>query len=207
MLRFLTAGLKRLPLSYANITASVALFIALGGASYAAVVLPAGSVGTKQLASGSVTPIKLSRGLASTGGTQADAIAVSGCIPAVAGGPQPSCPAPMRPPPLITRTLALPARANVVIHGEIQTEAETGAGPADVIIGATLDGEPLAAVTDQRIDTTADNSVDYQAYIPAVPRGTHVIALTAQGRTALTFGTFGPSIAAPSVSLIATATP
>jgi hypothetical protein len=40
-------------LTYANVLASVALFIALGGASYAAVQIPKGSVGTKQL---SATP-------------------------------------------------------------------------------------------------------------------------------------------------------
>jgi hypothetical protein len=41
-------------LTYANVVATLALFIALGGASYAAVVLPANSVGPKQLRSGAV---------------------------------------------------------------------------------------------------------------------------------------------------------
>ncbi len=36
-------------LTFANVMASVAMFIALGGASYAAVALPRNSVGTKQL--------------------------------------------------------------------------------------------------------------------------------------------------------------
>jgi hypothetical protein len=36
-------------LSYANVVASIALFIALGGGAYAAIKLPAGSVGTKQI--------------------------------------------------------------------------------------------------------------------------------------------------------------
>jgi hypothetical protein len=36
-------------LSYANVVASIALFVSLGGASYAAVTLPANSVGAKQL--------------------------------------------------------------------------------------------------------------------------------------------------------------
>jgi hypothetical protein len=43
-------------LSYSNIVASLALFVALGGASYAAVAIPPESIGTKQLRSGSVTP-------------------------------------------------------------------------------------------------------------------------------------------------------
>ncbi len=44
-----------------NAVAYVALFVALGGTSYAAVSLPAGSVGTKQLRNGSVTASKLAR--------------------------------------------------------------------------------------------------------------------------------------------------
>jgi hypothetical protein len=36
-------------LNYANIVASIALFVALGGGAYAAIKLPAGSVGTKQI--------------------------------------------------------------------------------------------------------------------------------------------------------------
>jgi hypothetical protein len=41
-------------LTYANITATIALFIALGGTSYAALQLPRNSVGSVQLRSGSV---------------------------------------------------------------------------------------------------------------------------------------------------------
>lgn len=46
-------------LSYANVVATLALFIALGGVSYAAVKLPANSVGTKQLKAGAVTGAKV----------------------------------------------------------------------------------------------------------------------------------------------------
>src|SRR4051794_18301245 len=41
-------------LSYANVTATLALFIALGGTSYAALTLPRNSVGSKQIRSRSV---------------------------------------------------------------------------------------------------------------------------------------------------------
>lgn len=47
-------------LTYANVMATVAVFIALGGASYAALKLPKNSVGAKQLKKGAVTPLKLS---------------------------------------------------------------------------------------------------------------------------------------------------
>jgi hypothetical protein len=48
-------------LSYSNVIASLALFVALGGASYAAVALPAHSVGTKQLKKDAITASKLKR--------------------------------------------------------------------------------------------------------------------------------------------------
>jgi hypothetical protein len=41
-----------------NLVAYLALFVALGGTSYAAVTLPANSVGTRQLKNNSITPIK-----------------------------------------------------------------------------------------------------------------------------------------------------
>lgn len=50
---------RRSHLSYANVMASIAVFIALGGGAYAAFKLPANSVGSKQLRSGAVTPAKV----------------------------------------------------------------------------------------------------------------------------------------------------
>ncbi len=49
-------------LSYGNVVATLALFIALGGVSYAAVTLPAHSVGTKQLKSDAITSAKVRNG-------------------------------------------------------------------------------------------------------------------------------------------------
>ena len=43
----------------ANVVAYCALFVALGGSSYAAIAVPRGSVGSPQLRNGSVTPAKL----------------------------------------------------------------------------------------------------------------------------------------------------
>jgi len=51
-------------LSYANVVATLALFVALGGASYAAIELPANSVGSRQLRHGSVSTQKLGFALA-----------------------------------------------------------------------------------------------------------------------------------------------
>ncbi|HTT95757.1 MAG TPA: hypothetical protein VMF55_13875 [Solirubrobacterales bacterium] len=49
-------------LTYANVMATVAVFIALGGAGYAAVKLPKNSVGTRQLKNGAVSGAKIKDG-------------------------------------------------------------------------------------------------------------------------------------------------
>jgi hypothetical protein len=59
-------------LTYANVMATVAVFIALGGASYAAIKLPKNSVGTEQLKNGAVTETKLSKGARATLAGDAD---------------------------------------------------------------------------------------------------------------------------------------
>jgi Collagen triple helix repeat (20 copies) len=50
---------RRRRLSYANVVSSLALFIALGGVSWAAATLPANSVGTRQLKDNAVTAEKV----------------------------------------------------------------------------------------------------------------------------------------------------
>lgn len=52
----------RSKITYANVVASIALFVALGGASYAAIKLPANSVGPKQLKANAVTGAKVKDG-------------------------------------------------------------------------------------------------------------------------------------------------
>jgi hypothetical protein len=52
----------RTRLTYANVVASLALFLALGGVSYAAVTLPKNSVGSKQIKSNAVTSSKVKDG-------------------------------------------------------------------------------------------------------------------------------------------------
>ena len=48
-------------LTYSNVMATIAIFVALGGGAYAAIKLPAHSVGTKQLKNRAVTPPKLAK--------------------------------------------------------------------------------------------------------------------------------------------------
>jgi hypothetical protein len=49
-------------LNYANLMATIAVFIALGGSAYAALKLPKNSVGTKQLKKNAVTGVKVKNG-------------------------------------------------------------------------------------------------------------------------------------------------
>jgi hypothetical protein len=51
----------RTKLTFANVVASLALFVALGGGAYAAAQLPKNSVGTAQIKNEAVTPAKLSQ--------------------------------------------------------------------------------------------------------------------------------------------------
>ena len=64
-------------LSYANVMATVAVFLALGGASYAAVSLPRDSVGTAQLRERSVTRSKLAARSVDTKRLRDDAVDAS----------------------------------------------------------------------------------------------------------------------------------
>lgn len=86
------SGRLRRHLSFANVMASIAVFIALGGASYAAVKLPKGSVGAAQIRKDAVTGAKV-RNATITGADVKDgsltAKDFSGTIAAGAGtGPQ-----------------------------------------------------------------------------------------------------------------------
>ena len=76
---------------YANVTATLALIVALGGTSYAAVVLPRNSVGSKQLKKGAVTNSKLRANAVTSGKVRNGALLARdfkvGQLPAGAVGP------------------------------------------------------------------------------------------------------------------------
>lgn len=61
-MRLPTLAALRRRLTYANVMATVAVFVALGGSSYAALSLPKKSVGTKQLKRNAVTSSKVRDG-------------------------------------------------------------------------------------------------------------------------------------------------
>lgn len=79
-------------LRFSNVIACVALFVALGGASYAAVSLPDNSVGTKQLQKKAVTASKIKRNAVTSGKVKDGSLHAgdfkSGELPAGPRGPQ-----------------------------------------------------------------------------------------------------------------------
>jgi hypothetical protein len=100
-------------LTYANVVATVALFIALGGASWAAISLPADSVGSRQLA----FPL----GVGSRTGATA-VILVDSCashIPCL----------PVAPSTLATKTVVLKRRSQLLVLGSASVSL-SGPSPA-----------------------------------------------------------------------------
>lgn len=69
-------------LTYANVIATLALFLALGGGAYAAFKLPKNSVGSKQIKAGAVNSSKVAEGSLLAGDFK------SGQLPAGAQGPK-----------------------------------------------------------------------------------------------------------------------
>jgi hypothetical protein len=82
----------RSKLTYANVMATTAVFIALGGGAYAAATLPFNSVGTNQLKRGAVTNTKLARDAVTSSkvkdGSLLKADFAAGQLPTGAQGPK-----------------------------------------------------------------------------------------------------------------------
>lgn len=77
----------RARLTYANVIATLALFIALGGTSYAVATLPRNSVGERQLKKGAVTSAKLRDGAVTRADLARDALITASRGPRGAEGP------------------------------------------------------------------------------------------------------------------------
>jgi hypothetical protein len=72
-------------LTYANVIATLALFIALGGASYAAVKLPKNSVGSRQIKNGAVTRAKIGKNAVTAASIAPGAITQTAINPSTLG--------------------------------------------------------------------------------------------------------------------------
>lgn len=172
-------------LTYANVTATLALFIALGGASYAAVELPAGSVGARQLQPAAITPSKLGFPLsvASTtdkhpqdltqdacnggGGESRPGEPAPDCFQASLGGPTPGREVHVH--------LQYPARLDIsAVVGLTKDGATTT--HAKVALGLVLDRGSAIASSAASINGGQTIQVPVQAVV-AARAGTHTVGL------------------------------
>lgn len=110
-----------------NAIAYLALFVALGGTSYAAVSLPAGSVGTRQLKNHSITPVKL-KSSAIAGSVRAWAIVdANGHVVASGGRPRVEVLTSLPGAYILRWGVVLPDRcsAQATVDGQLSQETET----------------------------------------------------------------------------------
>lgn len=172
-------------LSYANVVASLALFVSLGGASYAAIELPAHSVGSRQLKAGAVgtTALGFPVGIVGTTITRPQDLTKGGCN----GGEEllpGQAPPPCGPTPLLFAEgrevqihLKAPGRIYASVVVGLKNEGQIGTH-ADVMIGVVVDGHAIV-----RTGTTSAGGQTTQVPLEAVVRakaGEHTIGVAIQ---------------------------
>jgi hypothetical protein len=194
-------------LTYANVVATLALFIALGGASYASIVLPANSVGPRQLQTGAVHLRALSfpLGAASTIDQKVEEIGNGACNgPVFPGETPPPCVLPVR-------TYSTPGhqlRLNIHSAGRLLISAvagfnDRGAPGASaevtvrVIVDKSVESEAQAKMTSGQIF-----QIPAQALVP-VSAGAHTIGLSIEAD----YSSRPENVLVAPVSIIATAVP
>jgi hypothetical protein len=183
------------------VLAAIALFVALGGASYAITTLPDRSVGPRQLRSGAVTPPKLGLALGAAAVTRSDER-----VPSVYCPPGQVCPAIAFAPREIARTtVVMHRRGSVLILGTIEADEDAAGGPVRLQIGADASSCCDAATPfTQTLRPGESTTFTVQALIRNVGVGTHPVRLTATAT-----GNAGTSAGIPlaHVSLTAVALP
>ncbi|HEX4563977.1 MAG TPA: hypothetical protein VH115_05925 [Solirubrobacteraceae bacterium] len=207
------APLRRIAdrLTYANTVATIALFIALGGASYAAIEVPANSVGPRQLRARAVGTRALGFPLGVTGVTDEhrEDLTKSVCdAPAPPGvGSLISCPvillSGVRAPGREV-AIRLPARGRVLMSAVVGLRSAGPAGAnATVSMRFIVDGtrvgsdEPVVIAGGEHLQVPAQLLVRAE-------RGSHTVGLLVSAQYAY----FGPGdVFVSPVSLVVTALP
>jgi hypothetical protein len=197
-------------LSYANVMATFALFISLGGASYAVVALPPHSVGARQLRTGAVTPPSLSfpLGVKAVTDSAAEDLRKTGCNSPRAPGEPPIkivCPSPALGGAFGPSLISITARrqGHMLISGIVGTNNEGGAATeANVTYDVVLDGKPVV-VREVRLGGGEHEQVPVQA-LARVARGPHHLDV----REWATYSSYGPGdVVVTPVSLVAVLLP
>jgi hypothetical protein len=171
-------------LTYANVMATIALFVSLGGASYAALVLPAHSVGARQLRAGAVTPNALGFPLGVKGVTDRTPqdLAKGPCNAPPQPGPA-ATRAPCRPPTNVAaagagRELHVSFRSSTTVLASatagLRNEGPAGSS-AEVSLQIVVDGR-LAEHSDLTLAGGQTAQLPLQALIHAAP-GQHTVGI------------------------------
>jgi hypothetical protein len=194
-------------LTYANVVATVALFIALGGVSYAAVALPANSVGSTQLQTGAVHLRALSfpLGAASAIDQKVEEIGNGACNgPLFPGETPPPCVAP-------ARSYSAPGhqlRVSVHSAGRLLISAVAGlndrgapGASAEVTVRVIVD-ESIESEAQTKVTSGQIFQVPAQALVP-VSAGAHTIGLSVEAD----YSSRPENVLVAPVSIIATALP
>jgi hypothetical protein len=198
-------------LSYSNVVASLALFVSLGGASYAAIALPAHSVGRRELRAGAVDTDALGFPLGVVGKTftKPDDLSKGACNGGgkdlLPGEPAPPCAPTPQVPYAEGRQVRLEIRSQGQLYvsavAGLKNEGESGTR-ADVTLGIVVDGH-LIIRTGVTCDGGASVQVPLEALVHVGP-GKHTAALGIEAE--YHSSTRGDVIVAP-VSLVADAQP
>lgn len=169
---------RRFGCSYSNVMATIAVFVSLGGASYAATELPVGSVGSKQLRHASVQVQALAFALGSGSLTDEHAqLLATQCPPAKElVGPAPDLTAPprggMTPGKELRLTVGGPGRLTAMATADIADESSSR---ATLELELIADREPLA-----RTQITVGGNESVQVPIEGVTdvaSGSHTVGL------------------------------
>lgn len=166
-------------LSYANVVATLALFVSLGGASYAALAPPRDSVGPAQLRAGAVRAraLGVAAGTASvsdqTGHRYVDFR--RNCRPGADGIVPPCAPRPYAP---ITRLRLRTRAAGTLLVSALTSMTDIGpaSDSARVNLTATVDGKQLPGQSSQDVPAGRTVEAPYQSSV-RVPAGRHEVAL------------------------------
>jgi hypothetical protein len=161
---------RRSRLNYANVTASLALFAALGGTSYAATKMPAKSVGTIQLKSRAVTNAKIAPraidGLTVRDGSLSGADIAPGAIDGskVRDGSLTGADLVGKVPAAVTadrlasvQRVAVPSANDAATAGSFSIKAASASCPAGTFVaggGAAVSDQNVQAINDSYPSTT-----------------------------------------------------
>lgn len=181
-------SLLRRHLSFANVVALIALFVALGGSAYAVTSLPKNSVGTAQLKKGAVTAAKVKKGSLLGSSFKAGQLPAGAQGPVGPTGPQgkPGTDGQRGPegPPGPTASAFSEGTDEFGLTGELKTAV-------DLVGGSVVEQSgPLVVSVPSRIVANATVTIFKPTFEGATAGQSFCRLQLVEGTTAKTFGTF-----------------